>query len=83
MLTENTAVAQGGDVAGTVVQLGAGCNRLKVGDHVWANRFGLAGGMAEYALSKETQTGIMPESLSFVEAGTIPIVGGTSLQVRK
>lgn len=39
----------GGDVAGTIVALGPGCTgRLSVGDRVWANRFALAGGMAEY-----------------------------------
>ena len=70
----------GGDVAGTVVQLGPGCSRLRVGDRVWANRFELGGGMAEFAVSGEAQTGVMPRSLSFVEAGTVPIVGGTSLQ---
>ena len=67
----------GGDVAGTVVQLGPGCSRLRVGDRVWANRFELGGGMAEFAVSGEAQTGVMPRSLSFVEAGTVPIVGGT------
>ena len=40
----------GGDVAGEVVALGDGVERLKVGDRVWANRFELGGGMAEYAL---------------------------------
>jgi NADPH:quinone reductase-like Zn-dependent oxidoreductase len=59
----------GGDVAGTVVQLGSGCTRLKLGDRVWANRFAIGGGMAEYALSKESQTGIIPTSLSYTQAG--------------
>eukprot|EP00937_MAST-01D_sp_MAST-1D-sp2_P006448 g6448.t1 len=70
----------GGDVAGEVVALGSGCSRLSIGDRVWANRFAIGGGMAEYALATEAQTGVMPASLSFVEAGTVPIVGGTALQ---
>ena len=45
----------GGDVAGTVVQLGEGCSRLKVGDRVWGNRFAIGGGMAEYAIGAEEQ----------------------------
>jgi NADPH:quinone reductase-like Zn-dependent oxidoreductase len=36
--------------------------------------------MAEYAVSREAQTGLMPSALTFTEAGTIPIVGGTALQ---
>ena len=76
----DAAGTPGGDVAGTVVALGAGCSRLQLGDKVWANRFALAGGMAEFALAAEAQTGIMPTTLSFAEAGTVPIVGGTSLQ---
>jgi|EP01047_Picozoa_sp_COSAG01_P049306 NADPH:quinone reductase-like Zn-dependent oxidoreductase len=75
----NSAGVPGGDVAGTVVQC-PGCVRLKVGDAVWANRFGLAGGMAEYALATELQTGLAPRNLVLADAGTIPIVGGTSLQ---
>ena len=51
-----------------------GCHRIpnpwpRLGDRVWANRFALAGGMAQYALSAEAQTGRMPASLSFHEAG--------------
>jgi NADPH:quinone reductase-like Zn-dependent oxidoreductase/2',3'-cyclic-nucleotide 2'-phosphodiesterase (5'-nucleotidase family) len=71
----------GGDVAGTIVSLGEGAgHRLKRGDRVWANRFELGGGQAEYAIAREEECGIMPRSLSFIEAGTIPVVGGTSLQ---
>ena len=77
----DAAGTPGGDVAGTVVAVGPGCSgRLRIGDRVWANRFSLAGGMAEYALAAEAQMGLMPSTLSFAEAGTVPIVGGTSLQ---
>ena len=76
----NSDGTPGGDVAGKVVAIGAGVTRLRLGDRVWANRFELGGGMAEYALAREEECGVMPRSLSFVEAGTIPVVGGTSLQ---
>ena len=75
----NAAGIPGGDVAGTVVKC-PGCTRLKVGDTVWANRFGLAGGMAEFAVATELQTGLAPRNLALADAGTVPIVGGTSLQ---
>ena len=37
----NADLVPGGDVAGTVVEAGGGCNRLKVGDRVWGNRFAI------------------------------------------
>lgn len=48
----NSELVPGGDVAGTVVQLGDGCTRLQIGDRVWGNRFAIGGGMAEYALGE-------------------------------
>lgn len=76
----NSDGTPGGDVAGEVAALGEGTSRLKLGDHVWANRFELGGGMAEFAIAQETEVGLMPSVLSFIEAGTIPTVGETSLQ---
>jgi NADPH2:quinone reductase len=49
------------DLSGTVVEVGPGCTRLKVGDDVWADGGGVAGdtgAMAEYALMSEAQTGL-------------------------
>lgn len=76
----NSDGTPGGDVAGEIVGLGAGISRFELGDHVWANRFELGGGMAEYAVALENETGLMPSALSFLEAGTIPTVGETALQ---
>eukprot|EP01065_Artemidia_motanka_P000737 TRINITY_DN10340_c0_g1_i1.p1 TRINITY_DN10340_c0_g1~~TRINITY_DN10340_c0_g1_i1.p1 ORF type:complete len:361 (+),score=133.81 TRINITY_DN10340_c0_g1_i1:64-1083(+) len=68
----------GSDVAGTVVEVGSACgDRIKVGDDVWTAS---AGTYAEYALATCKQTSVMPKDLSFSDAGTIPIVGGTSLE---
>ena len=74
----------GMDYAGEVVVVGSGCKRLKVGDAVWADSGALkgdTGGMAEYALLDEEQTGLKPASLNGTEAGTIPLVGLTALEL--
>ncbi|CAE8743657.1 unnamed protein product [Polarella glacialis] len=83
------------DVAGTVVAVGRDVNRLKVGDEVWAFNAGAAvydgktlGGLAghawaPYVVLRETGVGIKPKSISFTEAGTLPLVAQTSLQALK
>jgi len=73
----------GMDVAGTVVAVGEGVSRLKVGDEVWADGGGVAGvtgTMAQYALLSEEQTGLKPASMNMTEAGTIPLAGLTALE---
>ena len=78
----------GFDVAGVVVAVGAACTRLKVGDEVWTDlgdlglKAGIAemGAFADYALAEEVQVGIKPSTLSFEEAGVVPLVGITNYQ---
>eukprot|EP01062_Namystynia_karyoxenos_P070615 TRINITY_DN65974_c0_g1_i1.p2 TRINITY_DN65974_c0_g1~~TRINITY_DN65974_c0_g1_i1.p2 ORF type:complete len:336 (+),score=149.37 TRINITY_DN65974_c0_g1_i1:80-1087(+) len=74
----------GGDLSGTVVEC-PGCTRLKAGDEVWADIDGakLGGAYADYAIATEKQTGLKPASLDFVSAGTMPLVGLTSLECLK
>jgi NADPH:quinone reductase-like Zn-dependent oxidoreductase len=79
----------GFDVAGTVVQCDK-CKRLKVGDEVWADlgmieplNGGELGGYAQYAVAKESQTGLKPSGMSMAEAASLPLVGMTSYQVLK
>lgn len=67
----------GDDGAGIVVALGSGCSDLKVGDEVWGF---MDGSYAQYAIAKCKRVGLKPTNLGFVNAGTIPVVGGTSLQ---
>ena len=67
----------GRDVAGTVVQVGSGVTRFAVGDEV----FGVApGSVAEYALAREDKLARRPASLTWEQAATAPISGGTALQ---
>lgn len=66
----------GSEAAGTVVQVGAGCG-LKVGDEVWG---GAMGAYAEYTLLPCNATGVRPVGLSAIDAGTVPVVGVTSLE---
>ena len=64
----------GMDVAGTVVKLGTGKCRLKVGDRVWADLGGVrgdTGGMADYAVVGCDQAGIAPSSIN-VSAQQLP-----------
>lgn len=78
----------GFDVAGTVAKVGLGCSRLKVGDKVWADlgklkilKRGLElGAYAQYAVADESQVGLMPSSMSFTDAATMPLVSLTDIQ---
>jgi NADPH:quinone reductase-like Zn-dependent oxidoreductase len=78
----------GMDLAGTVVGFqdpqshrGRGaCARLGVGDAVWADG-PKTGAMAEYAVVSCEQAGFKPKTLNLTEAGTIPLVGFTALEM--
>jgi len=80
----------GFDVSGTIEALGSGCTRLKVGDAVWADLGkGLESGTiqlgawAQFAVADESQVGLKPESLTFTEAATLPLVALTDYQAFK
>ena len=64
--------------------MGPSVTRLKVGDEVWADVGGVSGdsgAMAQYSVVSEMQTGLKPDGLNFTEAGTIPLVGLTALEM--
>jgi NADPH:quinone reductase len=71
----------GGEVAGTVVAVGAGVSRFKAGDRVigWLNW----GGMAEKAVVEERQCIAMPDGMPFDEASALIITYGTSYHALK
>lgn len=80
----------GSDIAGVVIAVGSGCQRLKSGDKVWgdigANTINKVtgdktkelGGYAEYAVALESQLAVIPDTWSFQEAGALPKVALTS-----
>ena len=63
-------------MAGVVVAVGENCD-LMYGSEVWGI---VQGAYAQYALATCSLTTLKPFSLSLGKVGTIPIVGGTSLQ---
>ncbi|KFY23283.1 hypothetical protein V493_05947 [Pseudogymnoascus sp. VKM F-4281 (FW-2241)] len=72
----------GHDASGTIVAVGTGVDGLKVGDQVFTRvPSHLGGTVAEYCLSTVSATALKPESMSFVDAASIPLVGLTVLQV--
>ncbi len=71
----------GGDVAGVIVKVGRDITKFKPGDKVYGdvtvNGFGA---WAEFVCAKEKALAIKPESMSFVQAGVLPVAAVTALQ---
>ncbi|XP_062174383.1 chloroplast envelope quinone oxidoreductase homolog [Alnus glutinosa] len=71
----------GTDVAGEVVEVGPGVKSFKAGDKVVAALgHDYAGGLAEFAVSKEKLTVARPAEVSAAEGAGLPIAGVTALQ---
>lgn len=84
----------GNDGAGTVIEVGEACDGFAVGDHVWGFIQGSYAEFAVADCGNQPsarnsccslylligKVGLAPKSLSLIDAGTIPVVGGTSLQ---
>jgi len=71
----------GGDVAGEVVEVGAGVSRFKPGDAIVAFvDLKQGGGYAELAVVKESAAALKAPSLGFAEAASLPIAACTALQ---
>nr|GMD61146.1 putative quinone-oxidoreductase homolog, chloroplastic [Ipomoea batatas]GMD61148.1 putative quinone-oxidoreductase homolog, chloroplastic [Ipomoea batatas] len=67
------------DIAGEVVEVGSGVQSFKVGDKIVAtNNIGDGGGLAEYAVTKETLTAARPLEVSAADAAALPIAGLTA-----
>lgn len=72
----------GWDIAGTVVEVGIGVSRFKVGDRV----FGMpcfpapANAYAQYAVARSREIALVPDGVSLVEAGALPLAGLTAWQ---
>lgn len=69
------------DVAGEVVEFGSDVKKFKAGDKVVAKLDNTtAGGLAEYAVAKESLTVARPPELSAAECAALPTAGLTALQ---
>ena len=71
----------GSDLAGVVVETGAGVTRFKAGDAVFASVFDSGrGSLAEFVAVPEQAAAHKPANLDFVQAASIPMVGLTAWQ---
>ena len=71
----------GRDVSGIIEKVGKNVKMLQVGDKVFSRiDETLVGTMAEYVVSNETDTALMPKNLSYTEAASIPLAGLTAYQ---
>lgn len=71
----------GSDLAGTVVETGSQVTRFRTGDAVYASVFDMdKGSLAEYAAVPESAAALKPETLSFTQAASLPMVSLTAWQ---
>ncbi|KAF8402145.1 hypothetical protein HHK36_013097 [Tetracentron sinense] len=69
------------DVAGEVVEIGSGVKNFKAGDKVVAFLSQAAGGgLAEFAVAKESLTVTRPPEVSAIEGAALPVAGLTAHQ---
>ena len=68
----------GGEVAGVVTALGAGVERLSVGDRI-VGGLGTTGGYAELAVVSEAGARVLPDSVDFAESTGLNYAYGTTL----
>lgn len=72
----------GGEIAGTIEEVGVEVKNFKQGDAVYGITAsgGLSGGYAEYALAKAAAIAPKPESITFEESAAIPVAALTAWQ---
>ncbi|WP_281309933.1 NADP-dependent oxidoreductase [Flavobacterium flavigenum] len=80
-LPYKTPIINGHDMAGTVVKVGSGVKKFKIGDEVYS-RVGdyRIGTFAQYIAVNVNDLALKPKNLSMEEAGSIPLVGLTAWQ---
>lgn len=80
-LPYKTPLINGHDMAGTVVKVGSGVKKFKVGDQVYSRVADYRiGTFAEYIAVNEADLAPKPKNLSMEEAASIPLVGLTVWQ---
>ncbi len=72
-----TPMIVGGDVSGTVVEIGDDVTGFKVGDRIMANG---AKTYAEFVVVNPDRAVVLPDMVSFEEAAAIPLAGQTAYE---
>lgn len=71
-------IITGHDIAGDIVAVGNAVKNWKPGDKVYYSpRFGSTGSYAEYHVTDESSLSRMPDNITYEEAASIPLIGGT------
>jgi NADPH:quinone reductase-like Zn-dependent oxidoreductase len=72
----------GTDLSGTVAAIGAGVDRLQVGEEVYGIAdMTLSGSNAEYAVCDAKFVAAKPKSLTHIQAASVPVVAATAWQM--
>lgn len=80
-LTKPKMRIPGADIAGRVVEVGAGVTRFKSGDEVYGDLSNDGrGGFAEYVAAPEKTLALKPANISFEDAAAVPEAGLVALQ---
>jgi len=83
LLPHQLPITLGWDVAGTIAAVGAGAEKFKVGDEIFAygrKDFVRDGSFAEYIALAATSVAAKPQNIDFNEAAAIPLTGLTAWQ---
>ncbi|HEY2103348.1 MAG TPA: NADP-dependent oxidoreductase [Chthoniobacterales bacterium] len=71
----------GMDIAGVVEKTGARGGKFKAGDGVYAySSFQEQGGYAQFAVAKENEVALKPQSITFEQAAAVPLAATTAWQ---
>lgn len=76
-------VTLGGDIAGTVLEIGDDVTGFAVGDTVYGQAnvvAGNSGAFAEFAATKADSVAAMPNNLDFLQSASLPLAAGSALQ---
>ena len=78
---EKFPIILGMDIAGVVEKTGAKASKFKAGDAVYAySSFQEQGGYAQFAVAKENEVALKPQSITFEQAAAVPLAATTAWQ---
>src|SRR5438477_3150413 len=78
---DNRPAVIGYDIAGVVEKTGANAKKFKQGDAVYCYLSVMrGGGYAEFAVAKESETGLKPKNINFEDAAAVPLAATTAWQ---